>query len=110
MKKKELPHLGSICSGDFGLKAAFWSGKKGEAPTFREIVGWVTVTNYQESGRLPFVAVVLNDDNSPTLLSQVSFRDFVGYFPSKMSAGPVREKLEQVGIRIPAAAAGRPLE
>jgi hypothetical protein len=79
------PRLGGICDNDFGLKAGFWSQQPGEAMTFRTIVGWATVANYIEAGRLPFVSVVLNDYGTPVFGAPSVFPDFVGVFAKDLT-------------------------
>src|SRR5829696_7678404 len=83
---KPYPEIGSICPGDFGLKAGFRDPDKGGAVSFRSIVGWASVTNYVESVRLPFVGVVINDDDTPTMAAQSHMPSFVGYFQNSVSA------------------------
>ena len=106
--QKANPHISAICPNDFGLKAAFRD--KGGAVTFKPIVGWVSVTNYVESGRLPFVAVVLNDHGFPAMVAPSNFPDFVGHFANGVSADKARRIIEQQGVRIPIRDPGRPLE
>jgi hypothetical protein len=108
---KAYPHISSVAPSDFGLKAGFWNQQKAGTITFRPIVGWVSVTNYIDAGRLPFVGVVLNDEDSPSLASKASFPDFVGYFKNSVSADEARKIIEREGIRVGGVrGAGRPVE
>lgn len=109
-QKKANPHISAICPNDFGLKAGFYDRDKGSAVTFRPIVGWVTVTNYVESGRLPFVAVVLNDDGSLSLASDRTFPNFVGHFENAATAAEAQEIIEKQGVRVRIRDTSRPLE
>ena len=65
--KKYLEDWSAITPTDFGLHAAYWTGKPDEAVTFRPILGWITY-NAKEVGSPPdtllkngFGAVVLSD-------------------------------------------------
>ncbi|HYK00407.1 MAG TPA: hypothetical protein VE974_01535 [Thermoanaerobaculia bacterium] len=98
--KKPYPELGSICAGDFGLKAGFRDPDKGGAVTFRPIVGWVSVVNYIDTARLPFVGVVINDDDTPTMAAQAHMPNFVGYFKNNATAEEARKVLERDGVRV----------
>jgi hypothetical protein len=100
LPNKPYPELGSICPGDFGLKAGFRDPDKGGAVTFRPIVGWASVTNYVEAVRLPFVGVVINDDDTPTMAAQSHLPDFIGYFKNSASADEARKIIERAGIRV----------
>jgi hypothetical protein len=98
--KKPYPVIGSICPGDFGLKAGFRDPDKGGPITFRAIVGWVSVSNYIETARLPFVGVVINDDDTPTMAAQAHMPNFVGYFKTSVSADAARKLIESAGIKV----------
>ncbi len=100
LPKKPYPELGSICPGDFGLKAGFRNPDKGGAVTFRPIVGWASVTNYIETVRLPFVGVVINDDDTPTMAAPSHMPDFVGYFKNNVSAEEARKIIERAGVKV----------
>jgi len=109
--KKANPQLSAICPNDFGLKAGFWNKDKGGPVTFRAIVGWCSVTNYVDSGRLPFVAVVMNDDGFLSMAADRTFPDFVGHFENAVTAEEAQEIIEKQGAHIPIRATGsRPLE
>src|SRR5438270_101661 len=100
LPKEPYPELGSICPGDFGLKAGFRDPDKGGAVNFRPIVGWASVTNYVESMRLPFVAVVINDDDTPTMAAKSHMPDFIGYFKNGVSGDEARKIVERAGIKV----------
>jgi len=110
--KRANPQISSIAPNDFGVKAGFWDRQKSGKITFRPIVGWVSVTNYVDAGRLPFVGVVLNDDDMPSLAAPAHFPDFVGYFKNSVSADEARKVIERDGVRIGSVrgTAGRPVE
>ena len=40
--KRYLEDWSAITPTDFGLHAAYWTGKPGEPVTFRPILGWIT--------------------------------------------------------------------
>jgi hypothetical protein len=64
------PMLSSICPGDLGLKAAFWTDTRRAAFTFKPILGWVTVMNHffrLEARDQDFHPVVLNEFGHPVL-------------------------------------------
>ena len=108
---KATPRISAITAHDFGVKAGFRDQQKAGKITFRPIVGWVSVTNYVDAGKLPFVGVVLNDDNSPALAAKSVFPDFVGYFKNSASADDARKLVESEGVRVGGIrAAGRPVE
>ncbi|HNN91086.1 MAG TPA: hypothetical protein PKI03_02410 [Pseudomonadota bacterium] len=88
------PTLSAICPQDLGVQAGFWSGKAGDKLAFRPIVGWVTVQNYADAMKEPFVAVVLNDQGRPTLLTRDHFSDFVGVFIKGMTPEQAVEQLK----------------
>jgi hypothetical protein len=94
------PLISGICPGDFGLKAGFRDPNAGGPVTFREIVGWVTVENYIETMRLPFVAIVINDDDHPTMTSKAHMPDFIGYFKTGITASAAAKILDQAGVQI----------
>lgn len=92
------PKLSAICPSDLGLKAAFWSGKDGEDVKFLPIAGWVSVTNYLQSDKEPFAAVVLSASGRPVIASPSFFPDFVGTFGRDLSSGQVIEILRNAGM------------
>lgn len=94
------PLISGICPGDFGLKAGFRDPNTGGPVTFREIVGWVTVENYIETARLPFAAVVINDDDHPTMTSKEHMPNFAGYFKTGITASAAAKILDQAGVPI----------
>lgn len=105
------PQISAITPHDFGVKAGFWDQDKPGQIKFRPIVGWASVTNYIEAGRLPFVGVVVNDDDSLSLAAKPHFPDFVGYFKSGVSAQEARKVIEREGIRVGGVrGTGRPVE
>ena len=109
--KKANPQLSSICPGDFGLKAGFYNKDKGGAVIFKPIVGWCSVTNYVDSGRLPFVAVVLNEDGFLSMAADRVYPDFVGHFENAVTAEEAQEIIEKQGAHVTIRATGsRPLE
>jgi hypothetical protein len=97
---KPWPLISGICPGNFGLKAGFRDPNKGGPVTFRDIVGWVTVENYIETLRLPFVAIVINDDDHPTMTSKAHMPDFIGYFKTNVSASAAAKLLDRAGVQI----------
>ncbi|MBY0589282.1 hypothetical protein K2X85_19075 [bacterium] len=89
------PQLSSICPGDFGLKAGFWSRKPGDSIRFSPIVGWVTVMNYAEAGKLPFVSVVIGARHTPKLASPSNFPDFIGVFAKNLTPEQALEQFQK---------------
>ena len=98
--KKPYPELAGICPGDFGLKAGFRDPDKGGTITFRPIVGWATVANYIDAVRLPFVDIVINDDDTPTMAAKTHMPDFIGYFKNNVTAGEAAKIIERAGVRV----------
>jgi hypothetical protein len=94
------PLISGICPGNFGLKAGFRDPNTGGTVTFRDIVGWATVENYIETLRLPFVAIVINDDDHPTMTSKTHMPDFIGYFKVDVTAAAAARLLEQSGVQV----------
>ena len=83
--------LSAICPDDLGLKAGFWSTKEGDPVTFRPIVGWVTVTNWESLvGGMPFLAVVLNDFAFPVFVERLP--EYIGVFAKSSTPAETRAK------------------
>jgi hypothetical protein len=110
MKKQVSPQISAICPNDFGLKAGFLDRDKGGKITFKPIVGWVSVINYVESGRLPFVAVVMNDDGFPSMAADRHLPNFVGHFDKAATAAEAQKIIDKQGVSVRVRGAGRPLE
>jgi hypothetical protein len=85
--------LSALCPGDLGVKAGFWSGVETEPVTFRPIVGWLTVTNYLDTGGNvgPLVPVVLSDVAYPTILVGGAIPHHIGVFKNESTAEEARE-------------------
>jgi hypothetical protein len=94
---KANPKLGTISSGDLGLKAAYINQKAGDV-SFLPIVGWCSVTNYIQAGALPFAALVISADHRPVFANSII--DYVGTFPKEMTSAQVVEKL-RAGPKVP---------
>jgi hypothetical protein len=109
--KRPFPQLSAITPGDFGLKAGFMDQGKSGKISFRSIVGWVSVTNYRESERLPFCGVVVADDDTLSLAAKPQYPDFVGYFKNDLSVDDARKLIEREGVRVGGVrGSGRPVE
>ena len=108
---KTAPQISGIVASDFGLKAGFWDRQKPGTITFRPLVGWVSVTNYVDAGRLPFCGVMLNNTDSLSIVGKAHFPDFVGYFKNNVTADEARRIIESEGIRVgDVRGVGRPVE
>ncbi len=76
----------AISPGDLGLKAGFWTRKKEDPLTFREIVGWVSIAtrvvpNPAVNG---FYAVILSNSMHPSLA--MALEGYCGVFLKNMAA------------------------
>ena len=95
--KRYLEDWSAITPTDFGLHAAYWTGKPDEPVTFRPILGWITY-NAKEVGSPPdtllkngFGAVVLSDAWWPLLAFQIN--DYGGVFQDSGSRdGQVQDR------------------
>lgn len=77
--------LSAIFPDDLGLKAGYWTTKPGDPVTFLEIVGWVTVMNWESLvGGLPFLPVVLNDVALPVYAERLP--NFIAVFAKSSTA------------------------
>ena len=97
--KRYLEDWSAITPTDFGLQAAYWSGKPEEPVTFRPILGWITY-NAKEIGSSPdtllkngFGAVVLSDAWWPLLAFQIN--DYGGVFPKTLDLETVKAKIAE---------------
>ena len=97
--KRYLEDWSAITPTDFGLQAAYWTGKPDEPVTFRPILGWITY-NAKEVGSSPdtllkngFGAVVLSDAWWPLLAFQIN--DYGGVFPKTLDLETVKAKIAE---------------
>jgi hypothetical protein len=107
------PRISSICPDDLGLKAGFWTSNKRDQITFRPIVGWVSVTNYIASQKLPFCALVLNELNELTFASQSSFPNYAGIFAGDATEAEALDRIRSLPPprpSPPSTLVGRPVE
>jgi hypothetical protein len=83
----------AISPGDLGLKAGYWTGKEGDALTFRDIVGWATVVSREvpsdEPPKNDFFAVVLADNMFPVVATIVPH--YCGVFLKAMAESEAKK-------------------
>ncbi len=88
------PLFSAMTLGDLGMRAAFWSGRSGEAVTFKPIVGWVTVMNVAERGGGDSILPVVQADDGLPIVQPFGLGGCIGIFRHSVSAEEARSRFE----------------